>query len=328
MKKRAHICAGYFKVMKNDCSIVKQGFITGLGKGWSGFLWVLKIFIPISFLTALMEWGGLINRLDFLLQPIMGWIHLPPAAALPIIMGMLVGIYSGIAAMAVLSFTPDQMTLMAIFMMIAHSLVQEGIIQTKSGLHWAKGTLIRLAAAFATTLICAQFLPSTEIPLSNAAATPSSYTSFLEMLRSWGLATLHLTAIIFGVMMIILTLLEVLKTLGWIHYVVDFFSPILRLMGLSPRVGFLWITGAVFGLIYSSAIIFEEAKEGHLTKEELEELHLSIGLHHSFVEDPLIFLALGLGAFWLWVPRLVAAMVVVRLYTLGQRLMKRSATAG
>ncbi len=109
---------------------------------------------------------------------------------------------------------------------------------------------------------------------------------------------------------------------------VDFFSPIVRLMGLSPRVGFLWITGAVFGLIYSSAVIFEETREGHLTKEELEELHLSVGLHHSFVEDPLIFLALGLGAFWLWVPRLITAMVVVRLYTLGQRVMKRSVPAG
>ncbi len=197
--------------MKINRSIIKRGFITGLGKGWSGFLWVMKILVPISFLTAFVEWCGLIHRLDFLLQPIMSWIHLPPAAALPIILGMLVGIYSGIAAMAVLSFTPGQMTLMAIFMMIAHSLIQEGIIQTKSGLHWAKGTSIRLAAAFATTLICAQFFPSTEIPLPNAAAASSS-PPFLEMLRSWGLATLHLTAIIFGVMMIILTLLEVLKT--------------------------------------------------------------------------------------------------------------------
>jgi len=309
--------------MTNNRSIIEQGLIPGLRKGWSGFLWVLKILVPISFLTAFMEWCGLIHRLDFLLQPVMGWIHLPPAAALPIILGMLVGIYSGIAAMAVLSFTPAQMTLMAIFMMLAHSLIQEGIIQTKSGLHWIKGTAIRLGSAFATTLVCAQFFPSTEIPLAGASAAAASITPFAEMLQNWGIATLRLAAILFAVMMIILTLLEVLKTMGWIHLVVGFFSPIVRLMGLSPRVGFLWITGGVFGLIYSSAVILEEAKEGQLTKEELEELHLSIGLHHSFVEDPLIFFALGLGAFWLWVPRLITAMVVVRLYSLGQKLKKR-----
>ena len=64
--------------------------------------------------------------------------------------------------------------------------------------------------------------------------------------------------------------------------------------------------------------IVEEAKEGHLNKEELEGLHLSIGINHSVVEDPALFLALGLNAFWLWVPRLITAMLAVRLLSLWQ----------
>jgi hypothetical protein len=32
------------------------------------------------------------------------------------------------------------------------------------------------------------------------------------------------------------------------------------------------------------------------------------------VEDPLLFLPLGIGIFWLYVPRFVAAMVAVRIY--------------
>ena len=34
------------------------------------------------------------------------------------------------------------------------------------------------------------------------------------------------------------------------------------------------------------------------------------------IEDPALFLPLGVGLFWLWVPRLVAAMVAVRVYDL------------
>ncbi len=59
----------------------------------------------------------------------------------------------------------------------------------------------------------------------------------------------------------------------------------------------------------------EEAKEGHMTAEELENLQLSIGINHSLVEDPALFLSLGLSAFWLWVPRLLMAIVAVRILT-------------
>jgi len=87
---------------------------TGLAKGWSGFVWMLKIIVPISLLTSILTWSGLINRLDFILEPVMEVIGLPSVAALPLIAGLLTGIYGAIAAMAPLPLTVDQMTLLAI----------------------------------------------------------------------------------------------------------------------------------------------------------------------------------------------------------------------
>ena len=46
---------------------LRAGAIAGLKKGWDGFLWIMKIVLPISFLTSLLDWSGLLNRLDFLL---------------------------------------------------------------------------------------------------------------------------------------------------------------------------------------------------------------------------------------------------------------------
>jgi hypothetical protein len=81
----------------------------------------------------------------------------------------------------------------------------------------------------------------------------------------------------------------------------------------------LWLTAVVFGLAYGGAVIVEEAKNGDLSPEELEILHLSIGINHSMIEDPLLFMALGLSAFWLWVPRLIMAILAVHVLRLWYR---------
>ena len=79
------------------------------------------------------------------------------------------------------------------------------------------------------------------------------------------------------------------------------------------------MTAVVFGLSYGGAIIVEEAKNGHLNEDELKILHLSIGMNHSIVEDPALFLPLGVHPFWLYVPRLLMAIVTVRLLRLWTR---------
>jgi hypothetical protein len=101
---------------------------SGTRQGWSAFLWMLKILVPISFVAALLEFSGWTYTLVVWLKPVMGWLSLPPEAALPIITGLLIGIYAGIGVMATLPLTADQMTLIAVFLLIAHNLIQEGII--------------------------------------------------------------------------------------------------------------------------------------------------------------------------------------------------------
>jgi hypothetical protein len=148
-----------------------------------------------------------------------------------------------------------------------------------------------------------------------AAAAPLPLQSALY---KWLAAMFHLSLKIFFIIMGIMVLLETLKALNWIDHIVRAISPILKAMGLSPKVGILWVTAVVFGLAYGAAVIVEEAGKDHLTAQELEELQLSIGINHSMLEDPSLFLALGLSAFWLWVPRLIMAIIAVRLLSLWQ----------
>ncbi|MDO8687522.1 MAG: hypothetical protein Q7K41_02915, partial [Dehalococcoidales bacterium] len=85
-------------------------------------------------------------------------------------------------------------------------------------------------------------------------------------------------------------------------------------LGLSQRTTTMWVAATIFGLFYGGAVIIAEAKNNTLSKDELERLHIFVGINHSMVEDPSLFAVLGLNAFWLWVPRLVTAIVAVQLY--------------
>jgi len=243
----------------------------------------------------------------------MSLINLPAAAALPIITAVVVNFYAAIAIMAVLPFTVGQLTLIALFIMIAHMLIMEGMIQHKSGFNIIKATLVRITAAILTVLIVSQFLGDT----SQSIVLPADFTvhtPFIEVLKSWTIDILGLCGRIFIIIMLVMMVLESLQSLGWIKYLLKFFQPFMRILGLSNQAVTMWLTAAGFGLLYGGAVITEEAKKGTLTRDDLEHLHISIGINHAIVEETALFLALGLSAFWLLIPRFVIAIIPVHTY--------------
>lgn len=295
---------------------LERSLTGGLKKGWSGFVWMLKILVPISLFTVLLEYSGWIKNIYFLLEPGMALLKLPPMAAVPLIVGMLTGIYGGIASMVMLPFTTYEMTLIAIFILISHNLIQEGVIQGKSGLNPLKATLFRLTASIATVIVVSRFMkPDSAALLARSVSAPTQQP-FMIIMQKWFVATVYLSLKIFAIIMVLMILLEFMKIFKMIHHIVRVLNPLLKTMGLDRRVGILWLTANVFGVAYGGAVIVEEAKEGHLTPRELERLHLSIGINHSMVEDPALFLPLGLSAFWLWVPRFITAVLAVHLFDL------------
>ena len=257
------------------------------------------------------------------MQPVMSLLNLPSMAALPILVGMLTGIYGGIASMVMLPLTNEQMTLIAIFLLISHNLIQEGIIQAKSGIHPLKATVFRLIASIITVIVVAWFLGPDTLTAMSKGMSSAAVQPLMVILKSWFIASLYLCIKMFVIIMALMILLGIMKSFNIIHHIVRVISPVLTAMGLNRRVGILWITAAVFGIAYGAVVIVEEAKEGNFNRHELEKLHISIGINHSMVEDPALFLALGLNAFWLWVPRLLTAVLAVHIFTLWYTLKTR-----
>jgi hypothetical protein len=126
------------------------------------------------------------------------------------------------------------------------------------------------------------------------------------------------------IIMAVMIGLESVKSLGWTEHLPRVFQPVMRVLGLSNRTALLWVTAGLFGVMYGGAVIVEEAKKGILTKDELERLHISIGINHSMVEEPALWLALGLNGFWLWVPRVITAITAVQIYRAIKYLREKS----
>ena len=316
-----HILGDLKESMQNTIEKLRSSLTSGLAKGWNGFIWVLKILVPISFLTFLLAWSGLINKLDFIFEPTMEVIGLPSMAAIPLIAGLLTGPYGAIAAMAPLPLTVEQMTLLAIFLLISHNLIQEGVIQSKSGFPFLMATLFRLIASISTVIIISWFMGH-ETTTSVLKDTPVIVQpKFFPMLKTWMVEILILSAKILVIIVALMITLEIMKNYNLIDRIIRVMAPALRVLGLGKETGFMWLTAATFGLTYGAAVIVEEAKEGNLTKEELEHLHISIGINHSMIEDPLLFLSLGLGIFWMCVPRVIAAIIAVHLFIIFKRFL-------
>lgn len=307
--------------MDTRIQIFKCAAIDGLKKGLSGYLWMLKILIPISFCTLLIDYSGVITKLDFLLVPLMGFLSLPPEAALPLIIGLLTGIYGAVASMMVLPLAPEHMTLVAIFLLISHNLIQEGIIQKQAGFNIAKATLFRLSGSVITVIISARFLKADIISAGRVAGVTTEHEMFTSVMLQWAVESAHLCIKIFVLIMAIMVLLEVMKAFSVIPHITRIFRPVFKIMGIDQEVGVLWLTAGIFGLTYGSAVIVEETRGGGYSEEALGRLHLSIGFNHAMIEDPALFLPLGLSAFWLWVPRIVAAIVVVQLMNIWIRIV-------
>jgi len=295
---------------------IKSGTRQGLIKGWKGLLWLLKIIIPISFVTSLLVHFGFIYKLDFLLTPVMTWMSLPPSAALVLIIGLFTGPYGAVAALWAMPFSMEHMTLIAIFILIAHNLIQESIVQGKSGINVFVAAFFRLFMALAVTFVCAKIMGVTsDTGVATGMANFSRETQpFLTMVKSWGWGIFKLIIQIFCIIMPLMVALELAKTFNLITYITKMISPFLSVMGLDRSTGMLWLTATIFGLAYGSAVIVEETQSNEYKKEDLTKLHLSIGINHSVIEDPVLFIPLGLPLLWLWVPRLIAAIIAAWMF--------------
>ena len=92
---------------------------------------LLKIYIPISFLTAFLDQVGFLDLIEPVFEPFMKLLGLPGDAALVLLAAWVNNLFAAIAAASVIDLTFRQITIIAIITGFAHNLILETTILMK-----------------------------------------------------------------------------------------------------------------------------------------------------------------------------------------------------
>lgn len=285
-------------------------------------LMLMKLMLPISLGVALLRWTGALAAIGAFFAPAMALFRLPGEAAVPLVTGNLAGIYALIGAMAMLPLSPEAVTTLSAMALVAHNLIIEGAVQHRTGTPWWFAVGIRLFSMLLVGTIVAwsvAALQAAEWPaLWFRLPAPSTTASVPEtgglglFLAEWGRGALRLSVKIILIVTAMMIGTEWLRSRGHMETLERASRPLLRFLGLSRIVAFPWLTAQIVGVAFGGGLLLEEMRERQIPAKEVRALHTSIGISHSLLEDTVILAAIGASLFWIIVPRVLLAALMVR----------------
>lgn len=130
------------------CMQMEEIIKYGIRKGLKICLDLGKIIIPLVFLFTLLKHLLLFERIADSVSPLMGLVGLPGSAAFPLMLVFFFDLYATIGAITPLNMTIKQLTVMAMMLLTAHSLILEGSILIKLKVKYARLIILRVVMTF------------------------------------------------------------------------------------------------------------------------------------------------------------------------------------
>lgn len=302
--------------------------MAGVRKSVSTIIFLLKIMVPTSLVVALLGWSGLLQIIAGFLSPLMRLIGLPGQAAFVFISGALLNNYSAIAVMGSLSLSLRDVTILAFMCLTAHNLIVETAVMKSAGSSAIKMALLRIGMAIFGAFVLNLLLPQSMAGTIFSSGLGSEKVAFLAMLGSWSRSTLALVAkivlFVLGIM-IVQSLFDEFKVIDLLSKIL---APFMKIFGLPAEASFLWIVINIVGYSYGAGIIKSEYETGKMKKQDGDLFNHHAAISHSLLEDTILYSAIGISIFWLVVPRLVLATLVVWIERFRRNHFKKSFRVG
>lgn len=274
-------------------------------------LWLFKVMLPISLAVRVLQYVGVIDWLAGYLSPVFSYIGLSGDSAFVFLTSIFLPLYPTIAVMTTLTLTLREATILAVMCLISHNLPVECSVAHKTGSRFGEIVAFRIIMSFVAAVALNWLLPQSDAPFSFLASATTEVTSWGMLLTQWLTSSLSLIVTIVLIVTALMVLQRVLEEFGWMHRIAHSLSPLMRLFGLPSGCSLLWLTGNVVGMAYGAAIMIDEVEEGRLTREEANLVNHHLGVSHSLLEDTMLFVAMGISFWWIFLTRLVLAMIAV-----------------
>lgn len=287
-----------------------NSIINALPKAANTIWWLLKIIIPVSLVVSLLQYWGVISVIADGVSPVFSVIGLPGESAIVFISSIFLPLYAPIAIIASLNLDIREITILALMCLISHNLIVETAVQSKTGSSAIVIFSLRIIASFLSAFLINTLLPeiSTNKILIDKVLEFSNITEMLiSWLKSAGWLILKITLIVSGLMI----LNNVLKEYNLLNIISKVFAPFMKIFGLSSDSSFLWFVSQTLGLTYGSAVMIDSVKNKEISLTNSNLLNYHIAINHSMLEDTLLFVAIGVSAGWIMIPRIILAFLVV-----------------
>ena len=286
-------------------------------------LWIIRIIIPVSFIVTLLDFYGVIEWISAYTAPLFQLIGLQGNAAIVYFSSLFLPLYAPIAIIATLPLTPREITILALMCLITHNLPIECAVQRRSGTPFWQTLVIRITFSILGGILLNLILPESlalspyfrETSEAEEVLNPQLSTLNSQLLN-WLTSTLSLCIKIILIITALMYGQFLLKRYGIINKIARPLAPFMRLCGLQPNSAFLWLVAQIVGLTYGAGIMAQEIEESGANREELHRINLHICVNHSLIEDTAIFCMLGVAWYFLVIPRLLFAIIIVQTYNL------------
>lgn len=288
--------------------IMYRGLKEGLSTTWT----LGKVIFPITLIVTILQFTPILPALIKLFEPIMGIFGLSGEAAVPLVMGNVLNLYAGIAAIISFDFTVKEVFIMAVMLSFSHNLIVESAVATKVGVKWWVIVSVRVGlATFSAVLINLFWNGGSDLAQYGMISTED------PVLNHWGDIALHgiETAVIAIAQLALIVIplmvaIQFMREKGWLHKLSDWLAPSMKLLGMSKNTSMTMVAGLTIGLAYGAGLMIQAVKEDGVSKKDMYLALIFLVACHAVVEDTLIFIPLGIPVWPLLLIRLTIAILL------------------
>lgn len=289
---------------------LKNGLKAGLSTTWT----LGKVIFPVTILVSILQHTPVMDWIIRFIQPFMGLFGLSGEAAIPLVLGNMLNLYAGIAAILTLELPVKEVFILAVMLSFCHNLIIESTVAAKVGLRVSVILLVRISLAVISAIVIHLVWQGGEEPAqygllsaAQAADVPSSwYMIVLLALQKAVLGVLQLACIVIPLMIII----QFMRDLGWLHTLSKWLSPFTRMLGMKENTSMTMVAGLTIGLAYGAGVMMKAVEEDGVSKKDLTLAFIFLVACHAVVEDTLVFIPLGIPVWPLLVIRLISAILL------------------
>ena len=273
---------------------------------------LLKIYIPVSIITAILDQVGFLDLIAPVFAPVMKLLGLPGEAALVLVAAWVNNLFAAIAAASVIELTFRQLTIIAIITGFAHNLILETTVLIKLKMGRVGIAFTRIVFSLLMGMLLNLIMPEV---IHGIVMNPFSAEEFTWM--NFILKILTTAGQIIALMSIVMLVYELLIYWKQTHTIKKKLNFITRFFGMSANALGAWLVGFFIGIAYGAGILFQMNENHKLTHKDVSLLTISMCIVHALVEDTIFYVVVGANVWWILGTRLLTLIVILRLVSRG-----------